>query len=378
MIKKLYKVLIIIIISVVLLTGCWDLADINNKCITLSIGLDNVDDMVQFTGEIAKIKSTEKKGEDKQDSEIYTMLSYGKTFEEARINYDSVNPFPAFLGATRVVIFGTNFAKKGIEPYLNRIDGIYDYRKTLLTVVSKNPPKELFEFKVEKDISVGFLIEDIVEHLSKKGQALQLSIGEILSEIARGHTSYMMPYVGVEDESIKYLGLAVMKNSKFIGVIELEDTDGALYLLAKNPTLTEIVELEDDKKNKYSFRTTIKNRKIKTNYIDEKIFIDIDMDLNAELRYQYYTCQVNDKTLEKLEKYVSKEVEGHITSIIKKSQEEYKCDFLNFKKYFRVQYPKIVEKLNWDDKFIHADVKVNVKTKIINKNLKDPGAKKKF
>jgi len=200
---------------------------------------------------------------------VYNLLSYGKTFEEARVHYDAENPYPVFLGATRVVVFGTDYAKEGIEPYLNRIDSLYDYRKTLLSVVSRERPKELFDLKVDKDISVGFLIEDIMNHLTTKGESLYPIVGEILSDIALGKVGYLLPYVGIEQDVLHYLGFAVMKDSKLIDIIDIYDTGGLLYIMADKPQLSEVLDSEKNKENKLSFSTQMKKRKIKTDYKNE-------------------------------------------------------------------------------------------------------------
>ena len=133
---------ILLCIPIILTTGCWDSEDINKKCIVISIGVDYVDDLIEFSGGIVKLtKSSKEAGGKSETSGAYNILSYGKTFEEARVNYNASNPYPTFLGATRVVVLGENVAKLGIEPYLNRIDSLYDYRKTLLPVISRGPTK---------------------------------------------------------------------------------------------------------------------------------------------------------------------------------------------------------------------------------------------
>lgn len=334
MIRKSCKLLVISMCAL-LLTSCWDSEDINKKSITLSIGVDYVNDNVEFSGEVANLVSSPKDGEKAQTSDVYKMLSYGKTFEEARVNYDSVNPFPVFLGATRIVVFGEKFAKKSIEPYLNRIDHLYDYRKTILTVVSREPPSQLFNIKVEKDISVGFLIEDIIEHISSNGEGLYPVTGELLSDIELGKVGYLLPYVGIDRGSIKYLGLAVMKKSKLIGIIDIENTSGITYILAKKPKLVQVINSTNNDKNKISFHTLVKKRKIKTDYVDGEVTINIDLDLKALLRYQYYMEPISDKYTKRLENMISEKVKNDIESIIKRAQSEFECDIFGFAKYFR-------------------------------------------
>lgn len=377
MIRKSGKVLIVSM-YVLLLTSCWDSEDINKKSITLSIGVDYVNDNVEFSGEVANLKSSSKDKEKAQTSDVYKMLSYGKDFEEARVNYDSVNPFPVFLGATRVVVFGEKYAKKGIEPYLNRIDHLYDYRKTILTVVSREPPRELFNTKLEKDISVGFLIEDIIEHISSNGEGLYPATGELLSDIELGKVGYLLPYVGIEEGSIKYLGLAVMKNSKLIGIIDIENTSGTTYILAKKPKIVQVINSTNNYKNRISFHTSVKKRKIKTDYVGGKVNINIDLDLRAQLRYQYYMERISDEYIKNLENMISEKVKNDIESIIKRAKSEFESDIFGFVKYFRAEHPEIYEKIDWEDAFENANINVNVNTKIINNSLTDPNAKKKY
>jgi len=378
MIKRFNKLLILFILSL-FLTSCWDSGDINKKSITIALGVDDVNDNIEFSGEIAKITSSPNEGGEKAEtSGVYKLLSYGKNFEESRIHYDSVNPYPVFLGATRVVVFGNNYAKKGMEPYLHRIDHLYDYRKTLLSVVSRESPTELFNIKIEKDLSAGFLIEDIVNNLISKGETVHTDIGKILSDIALGDVGYLLPYIGIEKGAIKYLGLAVMKDSKLEGIIDIEKTHGLLYILAENPTLIEVMPGDKNEKNDISFTTFVKKRKITTDYIDEKVIINIDLDLKAQLRYQYYPEPINDEYIKKLEGMISKKVKNDMVSMIKRAKNEFECDFFDFARYFRAEHPKIYEKIKWEDQFIRSDINVNVKTKIINKSLSDPNAKKKY
>lgn len=377
MIKKVSKLLIICIFSICL-TSCWDYEDVDKRSIVISIGIDQVKENVQFSGEIAKVTPSSETKEKPQVANVYNLLSYGKTFEEARIHYDAINPFPVFSGVTRVVVFGQNFANKGIEPYLNRIGHIYDYRKTLLAVVSREKPPELFNVKIEKDIAAGFLIEDTISNLDKRGKALYPTFGELLSNIALEEVGYVLPYVGIEKGDITYLGLAVMKNSKMIGEIDIVDTDGILYILAKNPRLVEAIHDPKNKENIFSFLTNIKKRKIKTNYKDGKISINIDLDLQAILRYQYYSRSISEQEIKGLEKIISQKVKHDIISAVKKAQNEFECDYFGFAKYFRADYPKVYEKIKWRDIFKNVHVNVYVKTKITNHNLVDPNAKKKY
>lgn len=377
MIRKSSKLISLFILSF-FLTGCWDYKDINERSIGFSFGIDRIDDNIEFSSEIVKLVSqSDNNGQESQSQGVYTILSHGKDFEKARMHYDAESPFPVFLGATRIVIFGKKFAKEGIEPYLNRINKFYDYRKTLVTVVSRETPRKLFELKIDESIAVGFLIGDIVNNLKDNKMTIYSNIGEMLSDIAMGDIGFMLPYVGIEYGSIKYLGLAVMKDSKLVGIVNMKDTDGILYILADKPVLTESIYSSEKKNNKYSLKTHVKKRKIKTEYKNDKVLIKIKLDVDAEIRYEYYLKPVSDEEIKRLENMVSEKIERDIINIFKRSQEEFKCDIFHFAKYFRADHPRIYDEINWKEIYPKSNIEINIETKIIDLGLMDTNAKKK-
>ncbi|MTI66872.1 MAG: hypothetical protein FH753_09765 [Firmicutes bacterium] len=193
--KNQIKIISILIISSLILTGCWDYMDIDRRSIVITVGVDRVGRDIQFTTEVAKL-ITEKGETMAGNQDIYMDTSYGKNFELSRLDTDITRPHPTTLSATRVVVFGQNYAKEGIGPYLNRINKMYDYRKTLLTVVSREPSNELIQTKVKKGISVGFLIENMMTFLSERGIGLYPKVGETLSDISLEEVGYLLPFIG--------------------------------------------------------------------------------------------------------------------------------------------------------------------------------------
>lgn len=378
MMKRLSKPLILLI--PLLLTGCWDYQDVNQRSIPLSIGVDSVGGEIEFTGEIAKLTSPAGDGEAEslESKNVYNMLAYGKDFEETRIHYDATIPYPLFLGATQIVVFGENYSKQGIEPYLNRINKFYDYRKTLVLAVSSIPPRELFQFKQEKEASVGLLVEDIINNLKDKKMTVFSNFGEILSIIQLDGVGYLLPYVGTEHNNIAYLGLAVMKDSKLVGIVDYEETDGLIYALADKPILTEGLFSREDEENKVSIRTSVKRRRVKTDYKDGRVIFNMDLLVSGELRYQYFLKPISKKQQKEFEEMVSKKLTIDITNIFERSQKEFKCDIFQFAKHFRAEHPQIYKKLNWEEAYMDADLNINVKADIINLGLTDPNAKRKY
>ena len=375
--KKLTKLLILFLIPL-LLCSCWDYADIDQRGVVLSVGIDfdKTTGNYLFFGEIANYSppSGQQIEQDKK-ANIYHFTAQGATLEDAKLHLDSSVPRPVFLGATTVVLFGTSFAEKSIEPYLNRIDGLIDYRKTLLAVVTKESPEELLKLKTSKDNSVGSSIQNNLQWLEASGKALYTTIGEMLSAISMGDVGYVIPYVGMQAKDIRYLGLAVMKDSKLIDIIDIEDTDGLLYLLADSPRLIEFLPSIKNPNNIFSFHTEIEKRKIKADYIDNTPVINVNLDVTLELHYQYYVEPISKEELKQLEDSLSRKIQLDIQKIITRSQKEFQCDIFNFVKYFKADCPKAYSTIDWHVAYPNAKVNIKVSTKIINLDLDNPNAK---
>lgn len=376
MIKKLDFLLMIIFIFTIL-TGCWDFEDANKKSFILSVGIDKVAENTEITGE-ATVFAFSKSGKEAQSQQsqqsFFQYSGIGKDFESARMNIDQEVTHNFYLGETRAVIFGSECVKDEIASYLSRIDNLYDYRKTLIIVVSRESAKEILSQPANRNIGTGFYIENNIKILTKNSSAIYTNLKDIVPYKRIEGTGFFLPYIGIEKGTIRYLGVAVMKNYKMVDIIKITDMDGLILLLNKKPVLQENLSIEDNK-NRAIFKVYVKNRKIKTDYKNNMPVINIDFDIDASLQYLYFLHPINDDMEMELQNEISEKVKNDILKVINKSQNEFACDVFDFAKYFRAQNPKIFKAINWKDKYIKAAINVNVKTKIINSNLKDTMAK---
>lgn len=354
MIKALNKTFIILLILSIpfTLTGCWDYLDIEQRNIIISVGIDKSYNKLEFSSEIASFVSSMSQRSDRAElGTIHTDISYADTFEEIRLNGDRKRPYPTFLGATRTVVFGRNYAEYGISSYLNRINMLPDYRKTILPVVSRESPKELFKINIPNDLSVGFLIEHMISTLDEAGEALYPTVGQIISYISIGEVGYFLPYIGISNGEIKFLGYAAMnKNSQLLGILSDNNAKGVLYIWSKKPMLPEVIT--NDKNSLVSFSTVDFKRNIKTNYVNDKVIINFNFELKENIQYQYELSSIKKEDLKKFELIISNRIKSYVSNVVKVAQEDYKCDIFQLSRYFRAQNPKIYNQINGQKNFL--------------------------
>src|SRR3712207_2979171 len=271
MVRKYFKVIFMISISI-MLVGCWDYKDINNRSIFTSVGIDKVGNDIEFSGQIAKLAGDSSEG--KNISEItddYYFVSYGETFEDARKRVEVNIPFSEFLGTIRSIAIGERYAEEGIASYINRINSIANLRKSLLVVITKESPKTLFKGKITNDLDVGYAVENTLRQLHRSGKTVYKTAQQIEGEVMRNDTGFVLPYVTKQNHKIKYLGLAIMKEDKLIDKVDYDKSDGFLFLLLDNTNIKKSFENCGKYNDECSTESRLKRRKINTKYKNGEI-----------------------------------------------------------------------------------------------------------
>ncbi|HWQ70877.1 MAG TPA: Ger(x)C family spore germination protein [Desulfitobacteriaceae bacterium] len=377
MAKKLSKILLISL-CFLLLTGCWDYKDLEDRTLVTAIGVDYDNGFYTLLQEIIQVRKHQE-GDQKQSAAQNTIIKgQGEDLEEAEYQRDSSSPFPMFLGAVKVVILGQGLLQKGIEPYLNRINRLTDYRKTTLMVASRELPEEILQAKVKNEVSAGFMIEDTINQMREIGIGLYTTTGDIISSSASGEEGYLIPYIGLEGDTVQYLGLAVLKDYKLAGILDAKDSQAAVYLLAQKPKLKVSIPHPENENNLLSIVIRVKHRDFKADYIEGKVDLNINLVIDAELRYEYTFEPLEDEEIGNLEDSISRKMEEEILKVINDTQNKYQTDIFHFVRYFRAKNPGKYKEINWQDEYPLADIHVQVKTNLRDMNLFNPNAKKKY
>ncbi len=383
MTKRLLEAALVIIFTVFVLCGCWDYKDVNKSTLILAIGVDADDETILLSGEYAMMSGKGKQqGSDQSGSGGLNVVSFkasGQHFEDARRDLKGQITDPIFLGATSIVIFGTEYARQGIEPYINRVDKLHDYRKTTMVAISRETPSELFELGTDKSSGVGFLIEQNLNYMHREKRGLNVNVGKVLSYIDMDIQGYLLPYFGIVDGDIKYLGMAAMKDSKMVGVIDRVDCGGAIYLLMKNAVNNETLDLGviDGEERKFNFEVKVGKCKRTFEYSDGQLKIDVKVTSKSHLDHQYNKVYIDDEGIKNLEKLLAEQIKSEIESVIAMSQNEFEADVFDFSKYFKAKNPKEFKALDWNEAYKTAQITVSVETEICCLNLTDTQANRR-
>lgn len=363
--KTLNKTLLILIAMLILpvfVSGCMDSKDINKKRILTAVALDIKDDEIYLYAEIANVEGgnkSEGKIGGAGNKYIY-VKSHGKTIPEARENLDRQLDKQPYLSAIRALIFTENFAKEYLVEYLYRIRADELYRKKIVTVITKKDPEELFKASNEKDVSVGFSVEEMLKTLEEAGESFSRTTSRLLENLSDKYTGILLPCIGLQDKEISLIGYSVVNGTTINGFIPVEESKGTIYLKTDNPKFSYIVPNKD---NKFTIETSLKKRKVKPSYENGKISFYMKFNFEAKLMYGDKKTPYNfdDASNAEVTEILTEMLKNELTDAVQQAQKKFKCDYLQFDDEFRIKFPVEFEKMDWQNEFSKVSFNIDVK-----------------
>jgi len=373
--KKVIKILLTLLIAFLLcmlISSCGDSKDINQKSIFTAVALDKKGEEIYIYAEIANIESGNKSDSKSGSSgkKYIHVTGHGKTIVEARENLDRQLGKQPYLSATRTLILTENFAKEDLVEYLYRLRADELYRKKAITVITKEDPEKLFEISNEKDVSVGFAVEDLLDNLEGAGESFARTTSRLIENLSAEYTGFLIPCIGIEGSENSLIGYSVVNGTKVDGFIPFEDSRGIIFLKTDKPKFYYIVPYQS---NKLTIEVSLKKRKIKPLYKDGAVSFDIKMDFEAKLKYG------SEKTPYSFDEFAKDEVTATLTEILKlqlassveQAQKNFKCDYFQFDDEFRAKFPTEFEDMDWGIEFQNANVNYDVKVNLDKNRMMD-------
>ncbi|MPM68252.1 hypothetical protein SDC9_115183 [bioreactor metagenome] len=233
------------------------------------------------------------------------------------------------------------------------------------------------ELSTKQNTSIGFFVENNIQSLFKDTH-VDISIANVISESRIKDLGLLLPTIDIIEGKPQYIGLSVIKDFKLVDIIDINDSTGVLFLMSPNNPL--ILTLPDPKHptNVLTISTRVKNRKIKTSWENGKAIINVSLSTNASLSFQYELQGKSPEDIKQLEAVLSKHIKKMITESVSKSQNNYKVDIFEFVKYFKAQNPIQYRQIEWGKVYPEAEVNVDVKVNITDKNAMEYENKEKL
>lgn len=370
------RTLLVILLPVFILSGCWDSIEIQNLAIITAAAIDSEENhkvKVSVQIFIPRTITSGESGEDPSLGSTFVREGIGKNLAEAISVLQTNIPRKLFWGQCKIFIFGHDLAKTGIRNELDflirhpapRINSnLYVSEGKASNLLKLIPPLErysgevLSKFSQHQEVGVDTTLSDISKDLTEASQSFSLPYIKRLKSDEYARKSY---------ETIPTIvGTAIFKKDKMIGNIDLEETRGLLWLSRKIQKSTVSIKPEENE-NEVIMMPTSGSVRFKPQIINNQWIMNIQIQVAASIiQNETFLSLLQEDVITKLEKGLENKLRDRISKTLEKIQKEYQADVVGFGRRFHQKYPEQWKKVkdHWDEKFPEVDVKLSVNATI--------------
>ncbi|MGG1550196.1 Ger(x)C family spore germination protein [Paenibacillus ferrarius] len=395
--QNLIKQILVVVLIVPMLTGCWDRLEIEDRAVVLAIGIDNAkpgDDketsnsthilkpdtdsskgLIRITVQIAvpgriPLGTGDGSGGPAGAKPVWVLSSVGYTVEDALTNLQQQLADQLFLGHLRVIVISEDVAKKGIENEYDFFRRQPQVRRTVWMVVSKGNAADIMNATPQLERVPTLYLLATLEHAREMGKLPNIFMGVFFSASSAKGKEGMVPYLVLKKESnIEIAGMAYFKNDTMVGTTTALQIGHYMAIKEVNPGGYKVLLEIPDSKTMAIFKSTHRKAKITTTIQDGKVHALIKCQIEGDLvEKSNENVLITKENLKKLEGKIQSDGTIGFKKFIQQTQKN-GSDIFGFGEYVRATQPaywnKVVKtKEAWEEQYKEMSVDVTLQIKI--------------
>ena len=285
--KKIKVILIIVIL--ILLTGCSDYRELSDMAIASSIGIDIKDGMYEITTQVLNTSMKNSENTNSSSPEIIVYHSNGKTIHEALRNLVLESPKKLYAGHLETVVVSNKIAKEDISEIFDLFLRDTEVSKDFKILVSKDAKvSDIMSLITPYETIPAENISSSIEYSSKEqGHISDITFDKFVSNVLQTGVDAVIPAITIKENStineeinpeirlVIVNKLGIFKNTKFLTYLTESASLG--YNLIYGDIVSNVISFKCDK-NTYSSVELLKNSSkltydINTNTVNIDVFI---------------------------------------------------------------------------------------------------------
>ncbi len=373
------KKLLLILITLTFLTGCYNYRELNDLAIVTAISISKEKDNYNIAVQIVNPKKDQDTSSS-NEPDFIVYKSKGETLQAAFESLVKESPKRMYKTQMQILIIDEKIAKNNIKEVFEYLARDPEIRNEFNVLIGKSD--NILETLTPLDNLSSQNILDSLKASSKYlGNTNLLTFNELLSDYQNEKTEMAMPVIKLSSQknkddknnekilekttttpAIVLDNIGIFKDNKLIGYLSTKETISYNFI-NNNIALTNIKK--DYPNNKYIAYKILKS-KSKLEVTQKKHTITLTIKGNAEINEATYNIDLSkEKNIKKLEKSLNKRLEKMITSSFNSTRKKYNSDIYGFEDLYYKKDPKYYNKIkkDWDSKEFQK-IKLKVKSNI--------------
>lgn len=386
--KKVSFILLISIVSITTLTGCWDRRELNDLAIVIGLGIDkNEDEGYTVSVQVlnpSEIASQATGGGSGYDTPVTTYTTTGKILFEALRKLTQQVPRKIYLSHLEMIVIGEGIAKEDIYNFLDFLSRDHSVRTDFYMVVSKDcKAEDVLKVLTSIDkIPADMLFESLESSSEAWAATSKVKLDDLLNDIVSEGTQPVLtavkimgdPEAGTNLDNVQntdpktrlyFDGMAAFKNNKLVGWLNEDQSKGLNYVKGKVQSTIIVIDINNAQIGVELLKSTAEIIPhidgTKPPSIEVKIFGEANVaEVNTKLDL------MSADVFSELEKKTNGDIKDKIIKAVDKAQKEYESDIFGFGNHIYKKDPKMWGKIkkNWMEMYPEIQVHVSVDIKL--------------
>ncbi|SEM81734.1 Ger(x)C family spore germination protein [Lihuaxuella thermophila] len=383
------RLLLVSLVWILVLTGCWDLREIEELRFVVGHALDRADETpgdewaaegagykkrnrILFTHQQALprfMAAGAQDGGSKQQKPYKNTVLTGDNIYQMVPEISLQDRGGAFGQHLKIVVIGESLARNvNLQQLLDIYFRAPMVRGSVLVFIARGRAGETLETREPGEVP-SFHLVDIADNQRETTRLLPQVTMSKLSATLAAESSFLLQSVAAKDGKVKLIGAAVIKGKtkKLIGFLSEEELEGLNWLTGQGSGGAVKAVYEEERKPVLYLIDEMKSH-IQPRVEGNRISFDVRVEFEGRLIEDWSVPgnAFESKHLEKVEKAIHDEVRRQVGRSLHKIHQEYRADVAGFGNQLRIRYPEVWEKVkkDWDNEFSRARVNYTVKVQI--------------
>ncbi|MBM7540070.1 Ger(x)C family spore germination protein [Amphibacillus cookii] len=375
------KKLLIILLSLIIFTGCWSATELSDMAIATAIGVDLVDDQIIITLQVLNPAEVAGNEEKTSRTAITNYTIQGDTLFEAIRKLTATSPRKIFVSHIRTVIFGEALAIEGIVDTLDFLMRDHELRADFMIAVAREataeevlsimtPLEKISAERVYTSIKASeefwapskeVKLNELANAIITEGKDAVITGLAIVGDEEKGKTienvESTVPYASLFVEN-----MSVFSGDQLVGWLNEEESKGFNFITNNIDNTIESISWKGS--DDISLEITKHQSKISTR-LDGELIVEISSkmvvniaDVETDVSFE------SQDTLHEIEQRFAKTIEALMLASIETAK-DFHVDIFGFGEQLRRDHPREWEanyKEDWLDHF--EDCKVRFDTEV--------------
>ena len=354
-----FRSLIVFLVLSLLVTGCWDHRELEDRDLVVTMAIDRVKKGLRLSVQVpitGNVSGSGKAAGGEGGKSVQVFSQEGKTLADAITKLNEEMDKTLFLGYLGVVLFGEDQARAGIKKPLDMLRRDPYIQRRLYPIVTKGNSepflldgtemeqiktvflRNMFETGEEAQVTIPFRLHDLLVTLSTPTRGVPI-----------------LNYIGLENGKYKWLGVAVFNQDRMVGVLSPDETI-PLVQIRERKTGQKVLARCPEGDGTFQFYPLSSRRHIR---ITKEPRLRVSVELEGRMVEK--TCGDSGKKNEQihdLEKQVEQLYEQRAKQLVKKAQKKWKLDIFEFGHYLHAYHHSLYQSLNWSEQFPKVPIEV--------------------